>query len=843
LEANPFMDECNKILTHFPLSSPNEENIPEALKALPQWVLWGARRREAKISKPPLCVGQNRLSFSSVDNPKTWTTYPEASEALKNWRGKTVYLGGEAVTVAGIGLVLATGSGLTGVDIDHCTDTEGTIYGWAKTLVQSLIQTGFYVERSPSGTGIRAFAYEPLPSVYVDTGHSQGFKWNSGTAGIEVYPDTGRRYLTVTGRRISEAAKAPGKGASCAGTLAALLRFVQQKEQERQGESSQPAPQAAIPSMGNNEDLLQRAFMNPKNGDQIKKLFSTPPMEGEDESREDARLAGYLAFWAQGDAARLDSWMRQSARLQSPERLKKWDSRHAANGQTYGEMTISMALSTCARSYDPAYSKEPGRTDTGEEAGDDERAATLSKMPEVPRGIFPEAVEEAVEDIANKMAGGLYSVAFCGALAGIVGAVRGKRSIAVFQSTPQPAILWLCNVAPSGSGKTGAIAPWEKFLTRDNIQKQNAYDKKYGEYKRNLQLWKNAPKKERGDAPEEPAYPPKSLMEDTTLEALGDNLKRFYTAGETPCTTLFCDELRQGLRSLDCYSGGKAGVALPQLLSRYDMAKWDNARLLDKGRNFTLPRAGASIYGGLQTSLIPDVFSLDMINSGGFGRWAFFLSEAPEHKRAQRKPLTKSTTQTVAQIMDYLIRLPEAGEGGGIIQITPEAGQCFDSWYEALYDSAFAEGRTDFVDKFSKLASRLALVIHLVNLAVSDNPTEEVTLDTMQRALRLTEYFRQTQGRVLAYALGRGATVQPRDRTAARILLSHMPEIAAAGGRVPSSVLLGWLKAGGLAVSPRTFGALCKALSLGAAQRTNRAKYREISEVAITYMKAITDIS
>lgn len=823
-------------LEDVPCSEPKAESIPEALRALPHWVLWGVQRRGEKITKPPLYVCDGRLFFSSVDAPNKWHSFPETLQALAQWRGKSVSLGdGAPLTVAGVGFVLT--DDITGVDIDHCTDSEGTIYEWASPLVKALKLAG-YVERSPSGTGIRAFTREPLPAEYAEGGHPEGFKWNDGTRGIEVY--RGRRYLTVTGRKLEGANPEPIRGDMCAPALSLLWKYYAHKQTSRpQRGEVKTAPRGVHLD---DDVLLQKAFAA-KNGAEIKALYYTPPREGEDASVEDQRLASYLAFWAGGDAATLDRLMRGSARLQREDRLQKWDSRHAANGQTYGQMTIEKAISSCARFYAPSYSKERGRTDTEEEGGDALKAATLSRLPEVPRGIFPEAVEEAIQDIADKMAGGLYSVALSGALAGIVGAVRGKRSIAVFQSNPQPGILWLCNIAPSGSGKTGAIAPWENYLTRDNIQKQNAYDKKYREYKRNLQLWKNTPKKEREEAPEEPAYPPKSLMEDTTLEALGDNLKRFYTSGKTPCTTLFCDELRQGLRSLDCYSGGKAGVALPQLLSRYDMAKWDNTRLTDKGRDFTLPRAGASIYGGLQTSLIPDVFSLDMINSGGFGRWAFFLSEAPEHKRTQREPLMKSTTQTVAQIMDYLIRLPEAGEGGGIIQITPEAGECFDSWYEALYDSAFAEGRTDFVDKFSKLASRLALIIHLVNMAVSDNPTEEVTLDTMQRALRLTEYFRQTQGRVLAYALGRGASVQPRERTAARILLSHMPEIAAAGGRVPSSILLGWLKAGGLAISPRTFGSLCKALSLGGAQRTEKERYREISEVAITYMKAITDIS
>ena len=54
-------------------------------------------------------------------------------------------------------------------------------------------------------------------------------------------------------------------------------------------------------------------------------------------------LCGLLAFWTHGDAARIDRFFRTSA-LMRP----KWDERHAADGTTYGQMTIGKAVGSQA---------------------------------------------------------------------------------------------------------------------------------------------------------------------------------------------------------------------------------------------------------------------------------------------------------------------------------------------------------------------------------------------------------------------------------------------------------------------------------------------------------------
>jgi len=76
-------------------------------------------------------------------------------------------------------------------------------------------------------------------------------------------------------------------------------------------------------------------------GDRFRQLYDAGCLDAHDgdRSRADLALCGMLAFWTNGDPARIDQLFRRSALMRA-----KWDERHAADGATYGEMTIAKAL-------------------------------------------------------------------------------------------------------------------------------------------------------------------------------------------------------------------------------------------------------------------------------------------------------------------------------------------------------------------------------------------------------------------------------------------------------------------------------------------------------------------
>ena len=139
-------------------------NIPVALRVLDQWLLWKYLKvidkatGEVSWTKPPYQANGNH---GSTDNPRTWTSFSQATDAYKH--------GG----FAGVGYVLTvdkeptdelpgtTDDGLAGVDLDHCVDPEtGAVEPWAQVVVHRLAS---YTELIPSVTALRLFVSAKLP--------------------------------------------------------------------------------------------------------------------------------------------------------------------------------------------------------------------------------------------------------------------------------------------------------------------------------------------------------------------------------------------------------------------------------------------------------------------------------------------------------------------------------------------------------------------------------------------------------------------------------------------------------------------------------------------------------
>jgi len=150
------------------------ETIPASLKKLPQWLVWRSENRNGKPTKVPYSV---RGGPGKSNDPSTWSPFDETVKFYSN--------GGN---YSGIGFCLDKNDRLAGIDLDHVIDATGTLNEAGREIVDRF--QGSYCEISPSGTGIRIFAYGTPPRAGKNIGK---VKW------AEVYDHTSPRYLTVTG--------------------------------------------------------------------------------------------------------------------------------------------------------------------------------------------------------------------------------------------------------------------------------------------------------------------------------------------------------------------------------------------------------------------------------------------------------------------------------------------------------------------------------------------------------------------------------------------------------------------------------------------------------------------
>lgn len=133
------------------------------------------------------------------------------------------------------------------------------------------------------------------------------------------------------------------------------------------GERTPPPAPGARGNGLTDAELLDRAA-RARNGGRFRTLFHDGDISAYPSASEaDQALANIFAFWCGPDQGRIDAFMRQSALLQKPERLAKWNKVHV-HGLTYGENTVRKAIADATGFYSPRERKSAPARSTREQA-------------------------------------------------------------------------------------------------------------------------------------------------------------------------------------------------------------------------------------------------------------------------------------------------------------------------------------------------------------------------------------------------------------------------------------------------------------------------------------------
>jgi len=308
-------------------------HIPVVLTTRRQWVLWrGVEKVDPKtgeitLTKIPYTTrryqarGQTRYRKASTTNPQTWSPYEEAvtalPAALAAWEqdAPAAYRGG------GLGFAFSPDDPFCGIDLDKCRNPEtGDLEPWAAAIVT---QVDSYSEASPTDTGVHILAEGTLPTDDRKSGR------------VEMY--TEGRYFTITGRHL------PGTPPTIEARQDALTAV----HAAHVARAPTPAPPRRVPGALDLDDMALLVKANAaQNGPKFAALWAgdTSGHQGDDSAADEA-LCCALAFWTR-DPSQIDRLFRGSGLMRD-----KWDEQRGAH--TYGERTITHALSTVGTSYDP----------------------------------------------------------------------------------------------------------------------------------------------------------------------------------------------------------------------------------------------------------------------------------------------------------------------------------------------------------------------------------------------------------------------------------------------------------------------------------------------------------
>lgn len=152
---------------------------------LRSWVAWKGDGRKIPVNP---AGGWN----ASSTKPQTWGTRAEAEARMQR------------DSLPGIGIILGDTISnpdlrLAGIDLDSCFDDRGRLLPWAADV---LTRFPSYVERSPSGTGVKVFftiAATDADALAPHDDDSRAFEFSRGNH-CEIALFIGRRFFTVTGK-------------------------------------------------------------------------------------------------------------------------------------------------------------------------------------------------------------------------------------------------------------------------------------------------------------------------------------------------------------------------------------------------------------------------------------------------------------------------------------------------------------------------------------------------------------------------------------------------------------------------------------------------------------------
>src|SRR5215468_4173143 len=220
-----------------PVFSP--ERLPSGLRDLgARFLVWGDRVDEkpwpSKTSPTHTVRKCSKKPIGATSSaPETWIDF-DAALATR-----------ERANACGVGYATLNGP-LTAIDLDHVLDARGKPFAPYRPLVE-LLCTLAYVERSPSGRGLRALLRgAEFPA--------ESFAWYEGEKtpddrnkrGVEVYGPDSTRYVTLTGDRWAGSRREIGMPtAKQSAALARQVDALRARKARFEGEAAPAAPATA----------------------------------------------------------------------------------------------------------------------------------------------------------------------------------------------------------------------------------------------------------------------------------------------------------------------------------------------------------------------------------------------------------------------------------------------------------------------------------------------------------------------------------------------------------------------------------------------------------------------
>jgi hypothetical protein len=726
--------------------------IPEELRARPQWVAWWSVAGQGSVLRLPnggatkplnaqrkphkLPIDPRKGALASSTNPKTWGTFQQAFDAMRQW------------SLTGVGFVFSDADVYAGVDIDDCRNADtGEIAEWGRQIIRALDS---YTEASPSGTGVHIIVRGELP-----TGRGNQKALNGGK--VEMFSRA--RYFTFTGNHVDGTPYEIFDRRTELVTLHSRL-FASRKPLASAQRSIVEFPLAP-------DDGLITKARQANNGAKFERLWNGQ-WKGDYPSQSEADLAlcCQLAFWTGKDRARMDSLFRGSGMMR-----EKW------LRPDYREGTISKAIAATGDTWRPDRPLRSYRQETAGALADPLAASDVRWDPPVPLSQFdllrfptdalPGWLCAYVEALATATQ---TPVDLAGMLSlSILSAACAKKVIVrVGEGYDEPVNIFTVTALPSGSRKTAVFSAVAKPLEDYEQVEAKRTAREIAEQHTAYRIKESTLKRIQEQAVAASGTQRQKLTEEAS--ALAGELSGIVLP---VATRLIADDCTpEKLPGLLRDQGGRIAVLSAEgdvfdlMAGRYSANKAGNFGVYLKGhagdaiRVDRVGRAPEFVKGPAVTmglAVQPDVI-IGLAQQPGFrgrGLLARFLYCLPAsllgHRDTNPPPVPEDVRRTYQDNVLELLRIPFKKDESSehifeILTLDVDAQIGLQQFLQSVEPqlSEFGEmgGMADWGGKLVGAVIRVAGLLHLADCAGAENPWRiPISSNTISRAIRIGEYL------------------------------------------------------------------------------------------------------
>jgi hypothetical protein len=356
-----------------------------------------------------------------------------------------------------------------------------------------------------------------------------------------------------------------------------------------------------------------------------------------------------------------------------------------------------------------------------------------------PLDVFPQKVIDIVEATRQHLS---YPVDFSGAsiLFAISAGIGNTHKVRIKRGFQESAVLYIALVGPPGTNKSHPLSFFTEPINESDRRSYRTYQAEKTEYDRISRLKKDEQRMEGFDELVPPVWN-KVLLSDATMEKIAE-VHRYNPRG----LGLLNDELANWFMNFNRYNKGNDQ---PFWLSNWSSKILRIERKSSEEIFITSPFI--SVAGSIQTELLGELFK-DNRASNGFVERVLFAFPAN-----LKKPYWTETEIDQKHIDDWFdivnrllgISLKHTDDNSPapvILEYCPEAKKILLDW-QRLNTDQVNDSEAGIASVFSKMdlyVNRFALILELLRFACNESWKECISVDSIQGAIRLVEYFKAT---------------------------------------------------------------------------------------------------